>query len=94
MVLCNVRWSDAKDCSYGNRKNYTDVLEKVKLHDKSALYLPRQCLRNGGKSLDFIGFLGWKRRIYTLFTPLEDRSGIVEIIIDKGVGEKSYAFCI
>ena len=94
MVLCNVRWSDAKDCSYGDRKNYTDVLEKVKLHDKSALYLPRQCLRNGGKSLDFIGFLGWKRRIYTLFTPLEDRSGIVEIIIDKGVGEKSYAFCI
>ena len=52
------------------------------MHDKSALYLPRQCLRNGGKSLDFIGFLGWKRRIYTLFTPLEDRSGIVEIIID------------
>ena len=94
MVLCDVRWSDAKDCSYGDRKNYTDVLEKVKLHDKSALYLPRQCLRNGGKSLDFIGFLGWKRRIYTLFTPLEDRSGIVEIIIDKGVGEKSYAFCI
>ena len=28
-----------------------------------------------GKSLDFIGFLGWKRRIYTLFTPLEDRIG-------------------
>ena len=27
------------------------------------------------KSLDFIGFLGWKRRIYTLFTPLEDRIG-------------------
>ena len=46
------------------------------------------------KSLEFIGFLGWKRRIYTLFTPLEDRIGIVEIIIDKGVGEKSYAFCI
>ena len=42
----------------------------------------------------FIGVLGWKRRIYTLFTPLEDRIGIVEIIIDKGVGEKSYAFCI
>ena len=42
MVLCNVRWSDAKDCSYGDCKNYTDVLEKVKLHDKSALYLPRQ----------------------------------------------------
>ena len=28
MVLCDVRWSDAKDCSYGDRKNYTDVLEK------------------------------------------------------------------
>lgn len=26
MVLCNVRRSDAKDCSYGDRKNYTDVL--------------------------------------------------------------------
>ena len=63
-------------------------------NDKSIIYLSRQCLRNVGKSLDFIGFLGWKRRIYTLFTPLEDRIGIVEIIIDKGVGEKSYAFCI
>lgn len=41
-----------------------------------------------------IGRLQWKYRIYTLFTPLEDRIGIVEIIIDKGVGEKSYAFCI
>ena len=56
--------------------------------------MPWQCLRDVAKSLDFIGFLGWKRRIYTLFTPLEDRIGIVEIIIDKGVGEKSYAFCI
>ena len=33
------------------------------------------------KSLEFIGFLGWKRRIYTLFTPLEDRIGKAEIII-------------
>lgn len=33
------------------------------------------------KSLEFIGFLGWKHRIYTLFTPLEDRIGIAEIII-------------
>ena len=32
-----------------------------------------------GKSLDSIGLLGWKRRIYTLFTPLEDRIGIVRI---------------
>ena len=31
------------------------------------------------KSLDFIGFLGWKRRIYTLFTPLEDRIGNQDI---------------
>ena len=31
-----------------------------------------------GKRLDFIGFLGWKRRIYILFTPLEDRIGIAE----------------
>ena len=58
MVLCNVRCSDAKDCSYGNRKNYTDVLEKVKLHDKSAFYLPRQCLRDGTKALSLLGFLG------------------------------------
>lgn len=32
MVLCDVRWSDAKDYSYGDRKNYTDVLEKSKVH--------------------------------------------------------------
>lgn len=37
--------------------------------------MPWQCLRDGAKSLDSIGFLGWKRRIYTLFTPLEDRIG-------------------
>ena len=30
-----------------------------------------------GESHDFIRFLGWKRRIYTLFTPVEDRNGIV-----------------
>ena len=38
-----------------------------------------------GKSLEFIGFLGWKRRIYTLFTPLEDRIG------NQDVG-KTYVF--
>lgn len=27
--------------------------------------MPWQCLRDGAKSLDSIGFLGWKRRIYT-----------------------------
>ena len=37
--------------------------------------MPWQCLRDVAKSLDFIGFLGWKRRIYTLFIPLEDRIG-------------------
>ena len=26
MVLCDVMWSDAKDCSYGECKNSTDVL--------------------------------------------------------------------
>ena len=31
------------------------------------------------ESLDFIGLLGWKCRIYTLFTPLEDWIGIVRI---------------
>ena len=31
------------------------------------------------ESLDFIGLLGWKGRIYTLFTPLEDWIGIVRI---------------
>ena len=50
-------------------------------NDKNIIHLPRQCLRNGGKSLDFIGFLGGRSRIYTLFTPLEDRIGIVKIII-------------
>lgn len=38
-----------------------------------------------GKSLDSIGLLGWKRRIYTLFTPLEDRIG------NQDVG-KTYVF--
>ena len=32
------------------------------------------------ESLDFIGLLGWKCRIYTLFTPLEDWIGIVRIV--------------
>ena len=46
---------------------YQEKLRNARLcnNDKSALYLPRQCLRDVAKSLDFIGFLGWKRRIYT-----------------------------
>ena len=31
-----------------------------------------------GESIEFIGVLGWRCRIYTLFTPLEDRIGIVK----------------
>ena len=27
-------------------------------YDKNTIHLPRQCLRDGVKSLDFIGFLG------------------------------------
>ena len=27
------------------------------------------------ESLDFVGFLRWRRTIYTLFIPLEDRIG-------------------
>ena len=34
-------------------------------YDKNTFHLPRQCLRDGVKSLDFIGFLGRQRRIYT-----------------------------
>ena len=31
-----------------------------------------------GKSLEFIGFLGWKRRSHILFILLEDRISIVK----------------
>ena len=88
-------WKHENAQTLGNKAFHGKIEQnmEVETHDKNTFHLPRQCLRNGGKSLDFIGFLGWKRRIYTLFTPLEDRIGIVEII-DKGVGEKSYAFCI
>jgi hypothetical protein len=34
-------------------------------NDKNPIHLPRQCLRDGAKSLEFIGFLGRQRRIYT-----------------------------
>ena len=43
--------------------------------------MPWKCLRDGVKSLEFIGFLGRQRRNYTLFIPLEDRIGKAEIII-------------
>ena len=33
------------------------------------------------ENLDFIGFLVWKHRIYTLFTPSEDRIGISKRVV-------------
>ena len=33
-----------------------------------------------GESLGFVGFLRWRRTIYTLFIPLEDQIGIVRIV--------------
>ena len=43
MVLCDVRWSDAKDCSYGECKNYTDVLgvfsSEYTTMDNRAIYI-------------------------------------------------------
>ncbi len=51
-------------------------VQEEKYNDKNTIHLPRQCLRDGVKSLDFIGFLGWKCRIYTSFIPLEDRIGM------------------
>jgi len=46
-------------------------MRKIKILFATAVFKGR------GKRLDFIGFLGWKHRIYTLFTPLEDRIDIV-----------------
>ena len=51
------------------------------MHDKSALYLPRQCLRDGAKALSLLGFLDGNVE----FTPLEDRIG------NQDVG-KTYVF--
>ena len=39
MVLCNVRWNNAKDCSYGDRKNYTDVLGVFMRVETEKMYL-------------------------------------------------------
>ena len=57
------------------------AFQGVLSNDKCVICLPRQCLRDGVKSLEFIGFLGRQRRNYTLFIPLEDRIGKAEIII-------------
>lgn len=45
------------------------------------LWYATAVFKGRSKSLEFVGFLGWKCRIYTLFTPLEDRIGKAEIII-------------
>ena len=39
MVLCDVRWSDAKDCSYGDSKNYTGVLGVFMRVETERMYL-------------------------------------------------------
>ena len=39
MVLCDVRRSDAKDCSYGDSKNYTDVLGVFMRVETERMYL-------------------------------------------------------
>ena len=57
--------------------------KEIDNNDKTTIHLPRQCLRDGVKSLNFIGLLGWKRRIYTSFTPLEDRIGSQDVWNDK-----------
>ena len=62
--------------------------KEIKKWSKYYLYVTA-VFKGRGKSLDFIGFLGWKRRIYTLFTPLEDRIGIVRT--GKALDE-SYVF--
>lgn len=59
----------------------SEISKELKIYDSSTFHLPRQCLRDGVKSLEFIGFLGRQRRNYTLFIPLEDRIGKAEIII-------------
>ena len=66
------KWRKIKENQY---------LQGVLRHDKNTFHLSRQCLRDGVKSLEFIGFLGRQRRNYTLFIPLEDRIGKAEIII-------------
>lgn len=57
------------------------IYQCLKNAGKHVYGISRQCLRDGVKSLEFIGFLGRQRRNYTLFIPLEDRIGKAEIII-------------
>ena len=58
---------------------YQEKLRNARIcnNDKSIIYLPRKCLRNGEKALILLGFLGGNVE----FTPLEDRIGKAEIII-------------
>lgn len=36
----------------------SEISKELKIYDSSTFHLPRQCLRDGAKSPDFIGFLG------------------------------------
>lgn len=62
---------------------YQEKLRNARIcnNDKSIIYLPRQCLRNGENALILLGFLGGNVE----FTPLEDRIG------NQDVG-KTYVF--
>ena len=52
MVLCDVRWSDAQDCSYGDCKNCTDVA--LYINDLKMQVFER--VKNG-----------FKQRIFTIY---------------------------
>lgn len=43
------------------------------------LLIAMAVFKGWNKSLEFIGFLGWKYRIYILFIPLENRNGRQDI---------------
>jgi hypothetical protein len=43
------------------------------------LLIAMAVFKGRNKSLEFIGFLGWKYRIYILFIPLENRNGRQDI---------------
>ena len=42
------------------------------------------------ESLDFVGFLRWRRTIYTLFIPLDDRIGIRKRVVIIQLDKKEY----
>ena len=42
------------------------------------------------ENLDFVGFLRWRRTIYTLFIPLDDRIGIRKRVVIIQLDKKEY----